>query len=78
MSDILKDGGPAFPHAAVLNASGTPWDYGEDGMSLRDWLAGQALASGMMLNAPAEDLPEIAMWCYRAADAMLAAREVRP
>ena len=37
------NGGPAFPRAAC----GIPEhaaDYGEDGMTLRDWFAGQALA----------------------------------
>lgn len=56
-----KDGGPAFPHT---------WrdDHGE-GMSLRDWFAGQALA-GINANTAAD----AAALCYAIADAMLAAR----
>lgn len=59
-----KDGGPAFP---VL---GSP-----NGMSLRDWFAGQALAGKMSIDS-IEFLSreDIADRCYRQADAMLAAR----
>lgn len=50
--------------------------YGENGMSLRDWFAGQALA-GAMTSVPG---PGFADWSYYAgaayaiADAMLAER----
>jgi hypothetical protein len=71
------DGGPAFPysHAATLR---------NDGMSLRDWFAGQALAAiGMW--APTENPTDWrdrdvvqslrARWAYEQADAMLKARK---
>lgn len=66
-----KDGGQAFPMAA-----GTPTEgQWVDGMSLRDWFAGQALA-GILAGSP--DLPEsragFAKTAYEFADAMLAAR----
>ena len=49
----------------------------EDGMTLRDWFAGQALAG--ILAATRVDINEgvLAESCYLVADAMLKAREVR-
>lgn len=79
----INDGGPAFP---VPN-EGQGW--GAPGMSLRDWFAGQALngeiaaqgeealsiPTGMTVSeALARDAKRRAEWCYRQADAMLAAR----
>jgi hypothetical protein len=70
MSDI-DDGGPAFPAA----------DYGQFGMTLRDWFAGQALACVPLRDWSAAaqhgDLNVINSWAicaYAAADAMLAER----
>lgn len=71
--DQTKDGGPAFPRV--------PWDVndytgdGSPGMSLRDYLAGQALAG--LLAFPGKDFPSsvIAFGAYDVADAMLAERE---
>jgi uncharacterized protein YodC (DUF2158 family) len=70
MEDKVKDGGPAFP----IEMTATPY---APGMSLRDWFAGQALAGGMA--AIGQDSGPVrwdafAADCYRAADAMLAAR----
>ena len=65
-----NDGGPAFPSDR----------FGELGMSLRDWFAGQALA-GLCISRPerghiwqrfSDDASEL---CYMIADAMLKARE---
>ena len=82
MSEI-KDGGPAFPayeRAEVLFEEGyrqmsTP----VGGMSLRDWFAGQALASGwheFLTSGDAWDgYDDFADSCYTMADAMLKARE---
>lgn len=69
----MNDGGQAFPH-------GNPTDGGDIGMTLRDWLAGQAL-NGMNANPDlmdyitagkldnlARDLAKVA---YIQADAML-------
>lgn len=73
-----NDGGPAFPHQPVVNANGDTILYGDCGMSLRDWFAGQALA-GMLSNDnlinhnnefPATNIRA----CWVIADAMLAAR----
>ena len=67
------DGGPAFSR----------YDDGSEGMSLRDWFAGQALA-GVCANQNTHNLarmsPEelkkfFSHGCYVLADAMLAERE---
>lgn len=59
-----NDGGQAFPVPYVK------------GMSLRDYFAGQAIASlaksGVIADYPSLHIAEI---CYRLADAMLEARE---
>lgn len=63
-----KDGGPAFP---------LPGTYGctKDGMSLRDYFAGKALA-GLSAQFGSELAPPaFAAFAYKLADAMLAARE---
>jgi hypothetical protein len=86
--EIKSDGGPAFPRAAHWSDGGSArFDHGaQDGMTLRDWFAGQALA-GMLAyshvnpqrgnyheNCSVEGAAEDA---YRYADAMLAEREKR-
>ena len=72
-----NDGGPAFPHldlyAGAGNSQPTPTQY--NGMSLRDYFAGQALA-GYLANAKAESrVAVVAEWAYDYADAMLAERQ---
>jgi hypothetical protein len=64
----INDGGPAFPRPMVAAAPG---------MTLRDWFAGQALA-GISAQYGTGDAAMIAVECYEHADAMLAAREVKP
>lgn len=68
MSEI-KDGGPAYPITGII-ADLTKEDH--KGMSLRDYFAGQVLASQLELGWHAN---EIARACYTHADAMLKARE---
>jgi hypothetical protein len=65
----------AFPTTAPLDGWGDP----AQGMTLRDWFAGQALA-GFMANKrrPTTIALDDAEWCYRIADAMLAEREKHP
>lgn len=69
---------PAFPLAVP-----TGFQFAYDGMTLRDWFAGQALA-GIVANSSTPDLligfgfkgskEALAEYAYAAADAMLTAR----
>jgi hypothetical protein len=61
------DGGPAFPRSPH---SGDPSD---DGMSLRDWFAGQALL--YCAQGDFEKFEHLAEDAYAIADAMIAKRE---
>lgn len=82
MSERIKNGGPAFPRP-LSETEGT-YDPGTPGMTLRDWMAGQALVSmgtwfpsGIdahnNLSVPAS-IRARAKWAYAQADAMLKAR----
>ena len=65
MSDKPNDGGPAFPSDR----------FSELGMSLRDYLAGQALAGMLACSQTTGSKKDIAYDAYSQADAMLAERE---
>lgn len=69
------DGGQAFPTPTVFGGNnGAVW--GESGMSLRDWFAGQALAWCLNeFGGNAEDQTHYAAAAYEIADAMLEARK---
>lgn len=67
-------GGPAFASMAM----GASAVHKQEGMSLRDYFAGQALAGissdeGSIIHETHE---EMATWCYKQADAMLAKRNM--
>ena len=64
MKTPSNDGGAAFP---VM--------YVSEGMSLRDYFAGQALAGIMAGNYTSNSLKWVPGEAYALADAMLAARE---
>lgn len=65
-----SDGGPAFPYTARdTNMYGEPMYQNWDGMSLRDWLAGQALVG---LLAQGKSHGEAAALAYLTADFVLA------
>ena len=65
----MNDGGPAFPTDAYHEEH-----LQHEGMRLRDWFAGQALA-GMIADQSIRDSPEgFARVAYDIADAMLEAR----
>lgn len=66
MSDTTNDGGPAFP---VVASNGL--GHVADGMSLRDWFAGQALIT----ISERWRAVDAARMSYEYADAMLEARE---
>lgn len=68
MSDKPNDGGPAFP---CTDAKG----FVSEGMSLRDYFAGQALQGQLAERNSGKEPKYIAMWSYRYADAMLAERD---
>ena len=76
----IKDGGPAFPYVVTFK-EGTDVRY-EEGLSLRDYFAGKAVA-GMFYPAIADslmgdhdlDCDRLARYAYTMADAMLKARE---
>lgn len=86
MSEAINDGGPAFPvsgfegkpDSAMKNWILEPQNPSE-GMTLRDWFAGQALpglvASVITLNDEPDRDKRLAYLCYLVADAMLAERE---
>lgn len=82
---------PAFPVKVKRNTSSdplaTPRETQMEGMTLRDWFAGQALAGEMAAQSPElgewtsetpdQALRDRAALLYRFADAMLAERERR-
>ena len=63
-----NDGGPAFP---VIASNGL--GHISDGMTLRDWFAGQFLASVVIEDKNVE-AREVSRVCYVMADAMLVER----
>ena len=84
----INDGGPAFPQPAVMDALEiiSASDYGEGGMTLRDYFAAKALPICMSNGAdilketsltidPAEFKEEVTGDAYLWADAMLEARK---
>lgn len=85
----INDGGPAFPTPsghARMNYQHPNGDYQRtvevcmSGMTIRDWfasMAASAMAARWLNDDEVDDWPAIAADCYKYADAMLAAREVR-
>ncbi len=75
----MNDGGPAFPGEGQHDQFGANPEFG---MSLRDWLAGQAL-NGFLANPAADvegndtdsDADLVAKGMYAFADAMLKERD---
>jgi hypothetical protein len=66
----VDDGGPAFPTLNGLKYN--------DGMSLRDYFAGQALAGIWASPHTTGSTDDIAKLAYKSADAMLEARTLKP
>jgi hypothetical protein len=75
----INDGGPAFPRSAAFSNAERTACTEQDGMTLRDWFAGQALA-GMGVECTSDEFchSSVAECAYAYADAMLRAREVKP
>ena len=74
---MKKDGGPAFPRDSFRDEEAGLL-ITQNGMTLRDWFAGQALMGQIASEAPDfvdKDAEATAKRCYQIADAMLAERE---
>lgn len=75
------NGGPAFPVPITSDQPGqvvSACELGTGGMTLRDWFAGQALASlarNWGSSGGYSRDSDVAKDCYALADAMLAARK---
>lgn len=69
----INDGGPAFPVPDSHHANGQV-QYGANGMTLRDWFAGQALAGLLAATDLSGTHALYAEESYEFADAMLKAR----
>lgn len=81
MSAAKTNGGPAFPGSRTkLHGFSMISDH-QNGMSLRDYFAGQALV-GMMANYTTAKFgcteQQVAIGAYAYADAMLAAKTAEP
>ncbi len=72
MSEQIYDGGPAFPIPDAHFPNGEI-QFGCNGMTLRDWFAGQALAG--MLSRGGWEAEGASIDAFMYADAMLAARK---
>ena len=82
MSRAIDNGGPAFPTIGNI-AHNSDW-LSDDGMTLRDWLAGQALPAIITATSAGQHDPSakhgkgvvgsMAADAYEIADAMIAAR----
>jgi hypothetical protein len=74
VSAQINDGGPAFPTLFIEPNYGS----GYAGMTMRDYFAAAALQGMMAQFDPENELEHhIAKWSYKAADAMLKAREAK-
>lgn len=82
MNTKPKDGGAAFPRAALISPEGVYVSEGERGMSLRDWFAGLAMAA--LLSSPKRfsiedkvgpfEISDVVQGAYIVADALLEER----
>ncbi len=71
----MSDNPQAFPTAIAVSVAGDEY-HGADGMTLRDYFAGQALIALPNIGCGADlDIEDTALAAYQIADAMLAARE---
>lgn len=86
MGELKHDGGPAFPRAAAEHSQGG--HYEQDGMSMRDYFAAQALpallselyTASRIAKTPYEAsvFEAASLAAYETADAMIAARKATP
>jgi len=76
-NEVKSDGGPAYPqnflmHEEEVITSGNLTAAGFQGLSLRDWFAGQVMASIIVKGSDPE---QAAVKAYAFADALLEARK---
>lgn len=73
-----NDGGPAFPRQTYQIPTNQEFEWGNEGMSLRDWFAGRAMQS-LIVNDKWDERANseggVARIAYILADAMLKERE---
>jgi hypothetical protein len=72
----VNDGGPAFPSTIQYFPDDKNANE-EQGMTLRDWFASQAMAGLVSYVVEGATFENVAEDAYKAADAMLKAREVK-
>ena len=76
----VDDGGAAFPRHGHTDPATDKWIPAQEGMTLRDWFAGQALAGWVAKYGSDVASTDAALCAWEYADAMLEARtqEVQP
>jgi hypothetical protein len=72
MTTPKDTGGPAFP-TTEANYESVKWSY--EGMTLRDYFAGQAMMMKFGTSGTSVSMDVMARDCYRMADQMLEARK---
>ena len=71
----IDHGGFAFPTQAICTPAGDVMSSGDDGMTLRDWFAGQVLSNGALHADAINEAYVLARAAYLIADAMIVARK---
>ena len=80
MNQPINDGGPAFPCEEQIRCNGEVCDIRKfTGVTIRDYFAAAAL-HGLLASIQPNQLwsgDDVAVTCYRTADAMLKARKAK-
>ncbi|KEA07161.1 hypothetical protein [Rhizobium rhizogenes] len=75
MTDKIDNGGPAFPVTFEGGGNNGESPAYFEGMTLRDWFAGQALAESTRGIWDSHKYDDVAKRAYGIADAMISARK---
>ncbi len=70
---MIDKSGAAFPFMRLDGNGEIDWANINNGMTLRDYFAGQALASGLCPHNVYSE-KAVSEWCYTISDAMIAER----